>query len=73
MYGKKVEGTIRSTFIVGADGKVEKVFSSVKVPDHVDAVLAALDGKTAEPKAKAAPKAKASPKAKAVSKAKKSK
>jgi peroxiredoxin Q/BCP len=77
MYGKKVEGTIRSTFIVGADGKVEKVFSSVKVSGHVDAVLAALDGKAAAApakpaaKAKPAPKAKAAPKPKAAPKAKK--
>ena len=74
MYGKKVEGTIRSTFIVGADGKVEKVFSSVKVPGHVDAVLAALDDKAAAaPEKKAAPKAKPAPKAKAPKPASKAK
>jgi len=44
MYGKKVEGTIRSTFIVGTDGKIERVFPSVKVAGHADAVLAALGG-----------------------------
>ena len=42
MYGKKVKGTIRSTFIVGPDGKVAKVFPSVKVDGHVDKVIAAL-------------------------------
>jgi peroxiredoxin Q/BCP len=42
MYGKKVEGTIRSTVIVGADGKVEQVFSKVKVAGHVAGVLEAL-------------------------------
>ncbi len=49
MYGKKVEGTIRSTFIIGGDGKLEKVFPSVKVAGHVDAVLAALGGESAAP------------------------
>ena len=42
MYGKKVEGTIRTTVIVGADGKVERVFSKVKVDGHVATVLEAL-------------------------------
>jgi peroxiredoxin Q/BCP len=55
MYGKKVEGTIRSTFIVGANGKIERVFPSVKVAGHADTVLAALSG----PPPKASPSAKA--------------
>jgi peroxiredoxin Q/BCP len=42
MYGKKVFGTIRTTVIVGADGKVEKVFPKVKVDGHVTSVLEAL-------------------------------
>ena len=42
MYGKKVQGTIRTTVLVGADGKVERVFSKVKVDGHVASVLAAL-------------------------------
>ncbi len=66
MYGKKVQGTIRSTFIIGPDGKVSRVFGSVKVDGHADKVLEALAGlalpaagvkskpkKTDEPKAKA--------------------
>ena len=43
MYGKKSMGIIRSTVIVGPEGKVEKVFRKVKVDGHVAAVLAALD------------------------------
>jgi peroxiredoxin Q/BCP len=43
MYGKKSMGIVRSTVIVGADGKVKKVFPKVKVDGHVDAVLAALE------------------------------
>ena len=42
MYGKKVFGTIRTTVVVGPDGKVEQVFDKVKVAGHVTAVLEAL-------------------------------
>jgi len=42
MYGKEVEGTIRTTVLVGADGKVEQVFSKVKVDGHVASVLESL-------------------------------
>jgi peroxiredoxin Q/BCP len=42
MYGKKVMGTERTTVVVGPDGKVERVFSKVKVDGHVAAVLQAL-------------------------------
>jgi thioredoxin-dependent peroxiredoxin len=42
MYGKKVLGTERTTVVVGADGRVERVFPKVKVAGHVAAVLAAL-------------------------------
>lgn len=42
MYGKMVEGTIRTTVVVGADGKVEQVFAKVKVDGHVASVLEAL-------------------------------
>ena len=42
MYGKKVKGTIRTTVVVGADGKVEHVFEKVKVTGHVASVLEAL-------------------------------
>ena len=43
MYGKKVLGVIRSTFLVSG-GKVVRAWGSVKVDGHVDAVLAALRG-----------------------------
>ena len=38
-YGKETVGTIRSTFIVGKDGKVEAVWHNVKVAGHVQKVL----------------------------------
>jgi peroxiredoxin Q/BCP len=43
MYGKKVKGVIRSTFVVTPEGKIGKVFPSVKVDGHVDKVLAAIE------------------------------
>jgi peroxiredoxin Q/BCP len=39
MYGKKVTGVIRSTVIVGADGKVEKAIYNVKATGHVAKLL----------------------------------
>ena len=42
MYGKDVRGIERSTFLIGADGKVAKEWRGVKVPGHVDEVLAAV-------------------------------
>ena len=38
MYGKDVEGVIRSTFIVGKDGNVEAAWHAVKVKGHVEIV-----------------------------------
>jgi peroxiredoxin Q/BCP len=43
MYGKKSMGIVRTTVVIGPDGKVAKVFPKVKVKGHVDAVLAAID------------------------------
>jgi peroxiredoxin Q/BCP len=42
MYGKQVEGTIRSTFLVAPDGTLARAWKSVKVDGHADAVVAAL-------------------------------
>jgi len=42
MYGKKVKGIVRTTYIVSADGKVKKVFPRVKVDGHIQEVLKAL-------------------------------
>ena len=35
-YGKTVMGVIRSTFVIGADGKIEKAQYAVKATGHVD-------------------------------------
>ncbi len=39
MYGKKVRGIERSTFVIDATGKIVKEWRGVKVPGHVDDVL----------------------------------
>lgn len=41
MYGKKYMGVERSTFLISADGTIAKAWRKVKVPGHVDEVLAA--------------------------------
>ena len=43
MYGKKVRGIERSTFLVGADGKLAREWRGVKVPGHAAEVLAAVE------------------------------
>ena len=42
LYGKEVEGTIRSTFLIDEQGRIERVWSPVRVEGHVDEVLEAL-------------------------------
>lgn len=42
LYGKKFMGVVRTTFIIGPTGKIEKIFPKVKVKGHVEAVLEAL-------------------------------
>jgi peroxiredoxin Q/BCP len=42
MYGKEIEGTLRSTFLIKPDGTLARTWSSVKVDGHADAVLDAI-------------------------------
>src|SRR6202051_2505456 len=41
MYGRKVRGIERSTFLIGPDGKLVREWRGVKIPGHADEVLAA--------------------------------
>ena len=41
-YGREYMGVQRSTFIIDKDGKIAKTWHGVRVPGHVEAVLAAL-------------------------------
>lgn len=43
-YGKVSMSTIRTTVVVGTDGKVEKVYPKVKAKGHAEAVLTDLAG-----------------------------
>ena len=45
MYGKKVMGIVRTTFLIGPDGKIKHIFDKVKPEGHADEVLAAIKGK----------------------------
>jgi peroxiredoxin Q/BCP len=42
MYGRKYFGVERSTFLIGRDGRIAKIWRKVKVPGHAEAVLAAV-------------------------------
>jgi peroxiredoxin Q/BCP len=42
LYGKIMKGIERTTFIIGPDGKIEKIFPKVKPDGHAEQVLAAL-------------------------------
>jgi thioredoxin-dependent peroxiredoxin len=42
MYGKKVMGIERTTFVIDEDGRIAKVFPKVKAQGHAAQVLAAL-------------------------------
>jgi thioredoxin-dependent peroxiredoxin len=43
MYGKPVTKVERSTFLIGPDGRLLRVFSNVKPEGHAEEVLAALE------------------------------
>ena len=42
MYGKKVMGIVRTTFVIGPDGKIEQIYNKVKAAGHAAAVLEKL-------------------------------
>jgi thioredoxin-dependent peroxiredoxin len=39
MYGKKVMGIARTTFVIGPDGKIKHIFNNVKAEGHAEQVL----------------------------------
>ncbi len=47
MYGKQVRGIERSTFLIGADGRLVREWRGVKVPGHAHEVLDAVLALTA--------------------------
>jgi peroxiredoxin Q/BCP len=42
MYGKKVKGIERSTFLIGTDGTLKQEWRGLKVHGHVEEVLQAV-------------------------------
>ncbi len=44
MYGKKMMGIVRSTFVIDENGKLVKEWRKVKVPGHVEEVLEFVKG-----------------------------
>jgi thioredoxin-dependent peroxiredoxin len=43
LYGRKFEGTIRSTFLISPEGRVVRTWTGVKVNGHASKVLEAID------------------------------
>ena len=44
MYGRKVMGVARTTFIIGPDGRIQHIFEKVKPEGHAEEVLDYLKG-----------------------------
>ena len=44
MYGKKVMGVVRSTYLINEDGVIEKTFEKVKAADNPKQMLDELNG-----------------------------
>ncbi len=42
MYGKKYMGVERSTFLIGADGRLEEIWHKVKPAEHLELLVGAL-------------------------------
>ena len=44
MYGKKVMGTIRTTFVINEEGVIEQIFSGkqVKTKEHAEQILTSI-------------------------------
>lgn len=49
MYGRKYFGVVRTTYLIGPDGKVLRRWDKVSVPGHAAEVLAAISGGKAAP------------------------
>jgi len=45
LYGRTFMGIERSTFLIGADGKLARIWRKVRVPGHVDEVLKEVNAK----------------------------
>lgn len=48
MYGRKVLGVVRSTFLISPESRIAQEWRGVKVPGHAQAVLDALKAQAAQ-------------------------
>ena len=62
LYGRKYMGIARSSFLVGANGKIEQVWEKANTKTHAQDVLAFVNGGAAAPAVKKAPAKKAAAK-----------
>ena len=46
LYGRRYMGIVRSTFLIGPDGTIRRIWRNVRVPGHSGAVLAELAAST---------------------------
>jgi thioredoxin-dependent peroxiredoxin len=44
MMGREYDGVFRTTFVIGPDGKILRVFENVKPPEHSQEILAVIQG-----------------------------
>lgn len=44
LYGRKYMGIVRSTFLIGPDGRIVRIWPTVKVKGHAEEVLAEIAG-----------------------------
>ena len=44
MYGKKYMGVARTTFLIGKDGRITKIYEKVKPEGHAEEILLSLAG-----------------------------
>jgi peroxiredoxin Q/BCP len=45
MYGKIVEGVLRTTYVIDEAGTIQKVFKKVQTDTHTEQILKAIEGK----------------------------
>lgn len=43
LYGREYEGILRTTFLIDADGRIEKIYRNVKPAGHAEEILAELE------------------------------
>ena len=44
LYGKRYWGVVRTTFVIGLDGRIERVFEKVKPEGHQREVMQSIEG-----------------------------